>query len=161
MRAAYPLGRPEGWRQVIRTAGISAALHGVLTDHGQRVVGDRIDVARSTLQAWGTDIRAWPADKLLESADAFPEVRAAILDAIAGAAPHGRSADATRDAFGVMVSGNRALAALATDLADGQLTPAEARAQLPELREHVAQVRRLILDAEAVAACGGQVGTRP
>jgi hypothetical protein len=145
---------------VIRTAGISAALHGALSDHGQRAVGDRIDVARSTLQDWGTDIRAWPADKLLEAADAFPEVRAAILDAIAGTAPHGRSSEATRDAFGVMVSGNRTMASLATDLADGNLSPTEARARLPELREHVAQVRRLILDAEAVAACGGQIGGR-
>jgi hypothetical protein len=145
---------------VTRTAGISAALHGVLSDHGQRAVGERIDVARSTLQTWGTDIRSWPADKLLEAADAFPEVRAALLDALAGATPTGRSADATRDAFGVMVSGNRTMAALATDLADGSLSPAEARARLPELREHLAQVRRLILDAEAVAACGGQIGGR-
>lgn len=145
---------------MIRTAGISAALHGVLTDNGQRVVGERIDVAKSTLGDWGTDIRSWPADKLLEAGNCYPEVRASILDAMAGATPSGRGADATRDAFGVMVSGNKALASLATDLADGVLSPSEARARLPELREHLAQVRRLILDAEAVAAVAGQIGGR-
>lgn len=33
---------------MIRTAGISAALHGVMEDNGRKAVGDRIDVARST-----------------------------------------------------------------------------------------------------------------
>jgi hypothetical protein len=145
---------------VIRTAGISAAIHGVLGD-GERAVGASIDVARSTLQGWKSDLRSWPADKLLELADAYPEVKASVLDALAGSAVCGRASDATRDGFGVMVSGNKALGGLATDLADGTLTPAEARARLPELREHLAQVRRLILDAEAVAAVGGAVGGRP
>jgi hypothetical protein len=145
---------------MIRTAGISAAINGVLSDNGQRAVGERIDVAKSTLGSWGTDIRSWPGDKLLEAGNAYPEVRSAILDALAGATPAGRSGDATRDAFGVMVSGNRTMASLATDLADGVLSPSEARARLPELREHLAQVRRLILDAEAVAAVGGQIGVR-
>jgi hypothetical protein len=160
MLAGYRGHWPEGWPVVISLAGISAAVHGVISDHGQRAVGERIDTARSTLGDWGTDIRNWPADRLLVMADAYPEVRAAILDSIAGTAPIGRGGDATRDAFGVMVSGNRTMAALATDLADGSLSPAEARARLPELREHLAQVRRLILDAEAVALCGGQIGGR-
>lgn len=145
---------------MIRTAGISAAIHAAL-DAGVRAVGEVIDVAKSTLGDWRTDIRAWPADKLLELGAAYPEVRRAIDDAMDGAAPRPQPSNATRDAFGVMVSGNKALAGLATDLADGTLSPAEARARLPELREHLAQVRRLILDAEAVANCGGSIGGRP
>lgn len=67
----------------------------------------------------------------------------------------------TRDGFGAMVSGNKAMGAIAASLADGTYSPAEARADLPAMREHLAQVRRLILDAEAVAAVGGQIGSRP
>lgn len=145
---------------MIRTAGISAALHGVMEDNGRKAVGDRIDVARSTLGDWGTDIRSWPADKLLEAGHAYPEVQTAILEAWANASPAGRSSDLTRDAHAVNITGNRTLATVAEHLADGTYSPAEAREDLPALREHMAKVRRLILDAEAVAAVAGQIGGR-
>lgn len=145
---------------MIRTAGISAALAGVLDSDGAKAVRERLDIAKSTFGDWGTDIRNWPGDKLLEAASAFPAVGAAVLDSLTGSAPTGRASDAGRDGFGVMVTGNKALAAVATSLADGTYSPAEARTDLPALREHLAQVRRLILDVEAVAAVGGQIGGR-
>jgi hypothetical protein len=145
---------------VIRTAGITAAIHGAFVDNGQRAVGERIDVAKSTLGDWGTDIRSWPGDKLLELSAAFPEVGRAVIDALAGEAQQGRASDATRAGFGAIVSGNTAMAGIATDLADGTLSPREARGRLPALREARRDLDRLILDAEAVAAAGGQIGGR-
>lgn len=58
---------------MIRTAGISAALRGVMDDQGRKAVGDRLDVPKSTLGDWGTEINSWPGDKLLEAGHAYPE----------------------------------------------------------------------------------------
>lgn len=145
---------------MIRTAGISAALHGVLEDHGRQAVGNSIDTAKSTLGDWGTDLRSWPADKLLDAADAYPEIKRALIDALAHEAHRGQVQDANRAAFGAIVSSNTVMAGVAKDLADGTLSPSEARARLPDLRQARRDLDRLILDAEAVAACGGQMGGR-
>ncbi len=145
---------------MIRVSGISAAINGVIEVQGAKSVRELLDDAKSTFGDGGTDIRAWACGKLIEAGAAYPEVKRAIVDAMDGASPRARPGDATRDAFGMLISGNKTLAGLATDLADGTLSPAEAIARLPELRAHLEQVRRLILDAEAVATCAGQFGGR-
>jgi hypothetical protein len=136
---------------MIRTAEISAGLDVVLADHGQRAIAARIDVARTTLAGWGHDVHAWPADKLLQLAAQFPEIRRAVVDAIDGATTRPSSSDAERDAFVVMADAGRTMAGLAQDLSDRRLTAEEARARLPQLRELQDHLHRLIIDADAVA----------
>lgn len=128
-------------------------------DHGTRGIAEMVGAGKSSVARWGDDLGAWSATALLTLAQRDDEVRAAVLDLLAGTEIRGRAGDATRDGFGVLVAGNKALANLSADLADGSLSPAEARARLPELRECIAQLRRLVLDAEAIAGAGGQIGS--
>lgn len=145
---------------MIRLSGICAALQQADEDRGIRSMADLAGMAKSTYHAAAADPHKLSLAATLLLADGVPEIKAAMIDALAGTVQMGRPADASRDGFGVMVSGSKALGAVATSLADGTYSPAEARADLPALREHLAQVRRLILDAEAVAAVGGQIGAR-
>jgi hypothetical protein len=145
---------------MIRLSGICAALQQADEDRGVRSMCELAGMARSTYHAAAADPHKLSLAAVLSLADGVPEIKAALCDALTGTVQTGRAGDATRDGFGVMVSGNKALMAVAGSLADGTYSPAEARSDLPALREHLAQVRRLILDAEAVAACGGQIGGR-
>jgi len=146
---------------MIRLSGICAALQAADEDRGVRAMADLAGMAKSTYHAASADPHRLSLAAVLALAGSLPEIKAALLDALAGTVQVGTPSSATRDAFGVMISGSETLGALASDLADGSLSPAEARARLPGLRTHLSQVRRLILDAEAVAACGGQIGARP
>jgi hypothetical protein len=139
---------------MIRTAEISASIDAAMADHGQRAIACRIDVARSTLGDWGHDVHAWPADKLLQLAAQFPEIRRAVVDAIDGASARPSSNDAERDAFVVMADAGRTMSGLAQDLSDRRLTAEEARVRLPQLRELQDHLHRLIIDADAVARGG-------
>lgn len=137
---------------------IGNALSAKIENNGLRVVGEVVGVPKSTLHTWGGDPHHWTLAAGLALAAADAEIRAAILEYIDGTQQRAHPADATRDAFGVLIAGNKALATLATDLADGTLSPADARATLPELRALQTTLRRLIMDAEAVASAAGVIG---
>ncbi len=145
---------------MIRLSGICAALQAADEEHGIRSMADAAGMAKSTYHAAAADPHKLSLAAALSLADHVPGVKSALFDALAGAVEVGRPSDAGRDGFGAMVTGNRAMGAIAQSLADGSYSPAEARADLPALREHLAQVRRLILDMQAVASVGGQIGVR-
>jgi hypothetical protein len=145
---------------VIRLSGICAALQAADEDRGVRSMADLAGMAKSTYHAAAADPHKLSLAAVLALAGSVPEIKAALMDALSGTVEVGRPGDASRDGFGAMVSGNRALGAIAMSLADGTYSPAEARTDLPILREHQHQVARLILDVQAVAAVGGQIGAR-
>lgn len=145
---------------MIRLSGICAALQAADEERGIRSMADAAGMARSTYHAAAADPHRLSLAAALALADAVPEVKAALLDALTGTVRTGAPAEAPRHGFGVMVTGNRALGAIAASLADGTYSPAEARADLPLVRDHITQAQRLALDMQAVAACGGQIGGR-
>lgn len=145
---------------MIRLSGICAALQAADEDRGIRSMADAAGMARSTYHAAAADPHKLSLAAVLSLASNVPEIKAALLDALTGTVEIGHAADAPRDGFGAMVSGNKALGAIASSLADGTYSPAEARTDLPILTDHQRQVARLILDVRAVAAVGGQIGGR-
>jgi hypothetical protein len=123
-----------------------------VAERGTRAVGVLVGVDKSTVARWGSDLRAWPADALLALADAAPAVATALRGCEPAAA--GRADRALADAHATLCVLGEEVAALAADVADGAVTPAEARDGRTKIRTLLAHLRRLDADYAALAAQG-------
>ena len=108
-----------------RDYAVAEALESAVAERGQKAVGRIVGVAHTTIGRW--DLTAWPLVAALSLADADEGVRAALLDRLARQHPDNIEAFAAE----ALVACGRTVAELAADLADRDLSPAEARRALP------------------------------
>jgi len=131
---------------------IAAAVASAVEDRGQRAVGAVVGHAGSTLSRWGADLGAWSASALLALAADDAEVRDVMARALSDGEPPRRMGDAVRESCGAIAGMSLAAAHLATDLADGRIDAAEARARRPEIRALLNSLRQL--DAALASTAG-------
>lgn len=133
---------------------IAQAVADAVADRGTRAVGNVVGADKSTVSRWGSDLHAWPADALLAIAHTDAGVRDALLTGLAGQAAPVRSSDVMRDTHAAISAMGAEVALLAADVADGDVSQAEAKAGRPKIRELMAMLRKLDADFAAIEKGG-------
>lgn len=136
-------------------SAIAQAIADEVAERGTRAIGAMVGVDKSTVCRWGSDLRAWPADAMLALAEHAP----AVADALHQAQPQpGSPRHAINEAHATLRVLGEEVAALAQDVADGEVTPREAAAGRRKIRDVMAHLRRLDADYAAIEACASRLG---
>jgi hypothetical protein len=118
-----------------------------------RQLGARLGCAGTTVARRGADLEQWPARDLIELAATCPDLANAIVCCLRPPvrAETGRPTRATSALLAEMREDGELITAISAALADGRISPAEAKDIAGRLRARRDHVGRLLLDLDALS----------
>jgi len=137
----------------ILRARVARALAALLAERAHTALGESLGCAGTTVSRRGDDLHAWPADDLLALAAQDQALGEAVVELLTGETPGpaGSSVRAVPHLLGELAWVGEWTQATAAALADGRITPAEARALQALLRAHRPHLAQLDADLTAIA----------
>ena len=118
-----------------------------------RQLGARLGIAGTTVARRGADLEQWPARDLIELAATHPPLALALVACMRGEdrPETGRPTRAISALLAEMREDGELVATISAALADGRISPAEARDIAGRLRARRDHVDRLLLDLDALS----------